>query len=48
MLPKQFDSCDVKDPRAIVLLDYEANHTYKRIGRESTRAAVDHENIFLE
>ena len=33
MLTKQADSWDVKDLRTIFLLDLEANHTHKRIGR---------------
>ena len=33
MLPKNFNSCDVKDLRNIVLIYSEANHTKKHIGR---------------
>ena len=38
----------MKDLRTIFLLDYEANHTYKRIGRESMRSAIDHRQICPE
>ena len=39
---QKIDSWDVKDIRTIVLLDSEANQTYKYIGRESMRSAIDH------
>ena len=39
---QKIDSWDVKDIRNIVLLDSEANQTYKYIGRESMRSAIDH------
>ena len=34
MLPKKAYSWDVKYLRTIILLDLEANHTYKHTGRE--------------
>ena len=40
--PKQTNSWDVKVPRTIVLLESEANFTYKRISREAIRATIDH------
>ena len=42
------DSWDLKDLRTIVLLGSEANHTYKRVGREAMRAAIDHRVIATE
>ena len=42
MLPKKADSWDVKELCTIILLYSEANHTYKRIGREPMRAAIEH------
>ena len=36
------DSWDVKDLQTIVLFNSEENHTYKRIGGEEMRAAIDH------
>ena len=45
MLPKISDSWDVKDLITIVLLDSEANHTYKCIRKEATRAAIEHGKI---
>ena len=43
MLPKKVDLWDVKDICSIVLLESEANHTYKLIGREEMRETIDHE-----
>ena len=45
ILPKKTDSWDVKELCTIVLLDSEANHTYKRFGREEIRGAIDHGKI---
>ena len=48
MLPKKTESWDVKDLRTIVLLDSEANHTYKLILREATRAVKHYTQISPE
>ena len=45
MLPKTKDLWDVKELLTIVLLDSEANHTYKCIRKEATRAAIEHGKI---
>ena len=42
MLPKKTDSWDVKDLRTTVLLESEANNTYKRIRIEASNAAIEH------
>ena len=44
MLPKK-DSWDVKYLRTIVLLDSEANHSYKHMRREAMRADIDHKKL---
>ena len=48
MVPKKTDSWDVKYLRNIVLLDSETNYTYKRIRRESMRAAIEYIQISTE
>ena len=48
MLLKKRNSWDMKYLRTIFLLDSEANHTYKHIRRESTRAAIEHGQISPE
>ena len=45
MLLKKADSWDVKDLHTIVLLDFEANHTYKHIRREATITDIEHGKI---
>ena len=35
----------MKDLRTIFLIDSEANHTYKRIGREATIVAIENGKI---
>ena len=42
------DSWDVKNLRTVVPHDLEENHTYKRIGREAIRAAIEHRQISPE
>ena len=45
---KHFDSWDVKEPHAIVLLVSEVNNIYKHIGREAMIVAIDHGQIYPE
>ena len=45
---KHFDSWDVKEPHAIVLLVSEVNNIYKHIGREAMIVAIDHGQNFPE
>ena len=48
MLPKKVESQDVEDLSTIFLLDSEANHTYKRIGREAIKSAIERRQITPE
>ena len=48
VLPKKADSWDVKDLCTTFLLESEANHTYKRIGREAMQSAIEHRQIAPE
>ena len=48
MLRKRADSWDVKDLHNIVLIDSGANHTYKRIGIEATRAFIKRRQVSPE
>ena len=45
---KKADSWDVKYLHTILLLDFEANHTYKRIVREAMRAAISNRKFAPE
>ena len=40
MLPKTADYWYMKDFRTIILLDFEANHTYKSIEREAIQEGI--------